>query len=247
MKQKSATVLWMGAALGVALALAATVLAVFGTDAKSIGVALRLTARWSFLLFWAAYAVGSIAVLFGPTFVPLARRGRTFGLAFASAHLVHVGLVVWLYRISIRPPLSGSLFVFFAIGIVWTYVLAALSFGGLSEALGSRRWRLLRVVGMNYILLAFAYDFVLSVIHSGIVHLGFWRLAEYAPFASMSVAAPLLCLAAKARRRWEISHIAARQWRDARRFPGRDAPDAPLTQSGRQRSVDARRLGTPNR
>jgi hypothetical protein len=209
MKRKSVPELWMGVAIGVALALAVAVLAVKGTDAKSIGAALRVTARWSFLLFWVAYAGGAIATLFGPALAPLARRGREFGLAFAAAHLVHIGLVVWLYRVLNRLPLSGPLSVFFAIGIVWTYLLAALSFGGLSEALGPRHWRWLRFVGMNYILLAFARDFVLSVIHSGIAHQELWRAVEYVPFAAMSVAAPVLVFAAITRRRWRMRQVAA--------------------------------------
>jgi hypothetical protein len=190
--------LWMGLASSVALALGACVLAVTGTDEKSIGTALRVTARWSFLLFWLAYTGGALAVLFRLTF--LARRGREFGLAFAAAHLVHVGLVVWLYRITGHLPLPLPLFIFFGMGLLWIYLLAALSFGRLSRALGRGPWRVLRIAGMNYILLAFANDFVLSVVHSGTAHRGFTWLAEYVPFAAMCVAAPVLSFAATALR-----------------------------------------------
>ena len=209
MKQNSASVLWMVLAFGVALTLAVPILALIGTDANSIRLALRVTARWSFLLFWAAYTVGPMATLFGPAFAPLARRGREFGLAFASAHLVHIGLVVWLWRIIDRAPLSGALFVFFTIGIFWTYLLAALSFGGLSDALGPRRWWWLRFLGLNYILLAFAYDFVPAGIHLAASHQASWRLANYVPFALMSVVASLLRLTGSAHRRWSVRHVAA--------------------------------------
>jgi hypothetical protein len=57
-------------------------------------LALELTARWSFLLFWLAYAGNAVAILFGAQLA----AGREFGLAFASAHLVHIGLVVWLFH-----------------------------------------------------------------------------------------------------------------------------------------------------
>ena len=209
MQRQSAPVLWMSAAFGTALALAVSVVAVFGVDGKSIEVALQVTARWSFLLFWIAYAGRAMSEVFGPALAPFARRGREFGLAFAAAHLVHVGLVIWLYRISIRPPLSEALFAFFTIGIVWTYLLAVLSFGRLSEVLGPRHCRLVRFLGLNYILLAFAYDFVPPVVHFGDARQEFWRMVGYAPFAAMSVAAPLLCFAAAARRRWVIRHVAA--------------------------------------
>jgi|SRR5271154_1462817 len=208
--RKSVPVLWMGTAFGVELALAAAVFAVLGAGEESTRVALDVTARWSFLLFWMAYAGGAIAALFGPTLAPLARHSREFGVAFASAHLVHIGLIVWLGRILGRIPLQGGLLVFFAVAIVWTYLLAALSFGQLSKALGPRLWRLLMFLGLNYILLAFARDFVLGVIHSWDAPRYFWELAKYAPFALMCIAAPLLRIGAAAQRRWEMRSIAVR-------------------------------------
>lgn len=189
----------MGAAFGVGLVLAG--FAVLASHGSGIGLGLRLTARWSFLLFWMAYAGGALAALSG---WPAARRGREFGLAFAAAHLVHVGLVVWLYQVAATPPLPPWLLVFFAAGIVWTYLLAALSFGGLVRALGPKYWRLLRFVGMNYILLAFARDFVLAALHAGSARHPAWNMVEYLPFAALCIAAPLLCCAAAMQRRWNM-------------------------------------------
>lgn len=194
-------------AFGIALGLATVVLTINRIDANSLVVALQLTARWSFLLFWMAYTGGAMATLFGPALVPLARRGREFGLAYAAAQLIHVSLVIWLFHISARPPLSGKLFAFFTIGIVWTYLLAALSFGGLAETLGRRAWRTLRVTGLNYILLAFAFDFVHAVIRPGTVGYSVWGLIKYVPFAAMSIAAPLLVLASAAHHRSEMRQL----------------------------------------
>jgi hypothetical protein len=89
---------------------------------------LRLTARWSFLLFWLAYTGGAMATIFGPTFKPIAMRVRELGLPYAAAQLVHLGLVVWRWR---------------------SFLLA-----GSRRLLGSRGWRALRIVGVSYILLA---------------------------------------------------------------------------------------------
>jgi hypothetical protein len=167
----------------------------------SLREALRLTAHWSFLLFWVAYAGGAIAELFGPALGPLARRGREFGLAYAAAQLIHVGLVVWLFQITSRLPLSGKVLVLFTIGILWTYLLAVLSFGGLTKTLGAKGWRTLRIVGLNYILFAFAYDFVPKAMLPETAQYGVWYFAEYVLFGAMSVTAPLLVLAAAAHRR----------------------------------------------
>src|SRR3954469_6308105 len=92
MMQKS--IRWMGAAFAAALAITAITLVAQGTDNKATRLALELTARFSFVLFWLAYAGGAMAALF--RIDALAGRGREFGLAFAAAHLVHIGLVIWL-------------------------------------------------------------------------------------------------------------------------------------------------------
>jgi len=196
-KRKSPTFFWMSTAFGVAIALAFCVLAIKGIDTESLRLALRVTARWSFLPFWIAYSAGAMVVLFGPAFKPLAERGREFGLAYAAAQLIHLGLVVWLFQISSRPPLSGLLLVFFSVGLFWTYLLALFSFGGLSKLLGAGGWQTLRVVGLNYIMLAFARDFVPTALH-GTENYGSWRLVQYAPFAALCLAGPLLVLVATA-------------------------------------------------
>jgi len=208
MMRKTVPVLLMGLSFGVALALAAAVLDVLGPGEKGIRMALNVTARWSCLLFLMAYAGGAVAKLFGPTWAPLGRCGWEFGVAFASAHLVHIGLIVWLWWILNRLPLQGGVLVFFAVALVWTYLLAILSFGRLSEALGPRLWRLLMFLGLNYILLAFARDFVLGVIDAWDTHRNIWQLVKYAPFALLCIAAPLLRIAALAQRRWKGRPVA---------------------------------------
>src|SRR5271154_2341550 len=103
---KSNVMLWMGAGFCAALAVAVIVLGLNGPDNKSVRLALELTARWSFLLFFLAYAGNALAALFGWT--ALGGHAREFGLSFAAAHFVHVGLVVWLGIIMGKVPLSGG-------------------------------------------------------------------------------------------------------------------------------------------
>jgi hypothetical protein len=209
MKRKTIPVLWMGMAFAIGFGSAAVVLAIQGIDVNSLKTALRVTARWSFLFFWVAYAGRAMATLFGPTFAPLARRGREFGLAYAAAMLVHVGLLIWIFELTSRAPLSGNSLLFFGTGIVFTYLLAVFSFGRLAEALGPTGWLILRIAGVNYILFAFASDFVPAVIHLGPAQYDVWQLLAYVPFAAMSVAAPLLVLAAAVHRRLGMSYSRA--------------------------------------
>jgi hypothetical protein len=181
------TASWMGAALLIALASAAIVLAIFGAGNRGTELALRVTARWSFLLFWLAYAGGAMAWLCGPRLGGLARRGRELGLAFASAHLVHVGLVLWLFS----GPGRGM--VFFWAGILCTYLLALFSLPRLRDSLGPRLWRIVRTIAIEYIALVFAADFILDPLQAG--GLGKYPLS-YLPFALMLVGGAGLRVAA---------------------------------------------------
>lgn len=167
----------------VALGLTAVVLASNGTNGEGIRRALRLTARFSFLLFWCAYASGSLAALWGSRFRAMARYGREFGLAFASAHSIHLGLVIWLYQISAAPPLSDAMATFFSVGLLWTYLLALFSIQRLSGMLGAKLWRGMRLVGLEYIMLAFQADFVPGSLHADPKH-----LITYVPFAALGLA-----------------------------------------------------------
>jgi hypothetical protein len=195
---------WMGSAFCAALGLAALTLAALGPGEHGTTAALRVTARFSFLLFWLAYAAAAMTALFGRTFEPLKRRGREFGLAFASAHLVHLGLVAWLTYIRDAP--SRGVFLFFGVAALWTYLLALFSLPRLQKALGSKGWWFLRVVGLNYIAFAFAKDF-LAYPQFG----SFKYLVGYLPFAALSVVGPSLCLAAFVQRAAWLQKISSRQ------------------------------------
>jgi hypothetical protein len=177
---------WMGSAFTANAVLAAIVLAVFGAGAPGTGQALQMTARFSFLLFWLAYAGGGLALLVAPAAGFLKRHGRDLGLAFAAAHLVHLGLVGWLCWIG-APP-GKQVFVFFVPPAVVVYVLAMFSIPMLQRMLSRTVWTVLRTVGMTYIAYAFAADFVSAPFGGGTRH-----VLMYAPFAILSVAGPVLC------------------------------------------------------
>jgi hypothetical protein len=184
----------MAAAFVVAFALAAIVLAIFGAGDRGTVLALRVTARWSFLLFWLAYTGGAMATLCGPRFGGLARRGRELGLAFASAQLVHVSLVLWLFYVTTGP---GGMILFW-VGVLCTYLLALFSLPRLHDLLGPRLWRMSRTIALEYIALVFAADFILAPLQAD----GFGKYPlTYLPFAFMLIAGAGLRVAALARYR----------------------------------------------
>jgi hypothetical protein len=157
---------------------------VLGTGERGTDDALRVTGRFSFLLFWPAYSGSAIVAVFGPTFRFIKQRARDFGLAFASAHLVHIGLVLWLYYIGV-PPNRGT-FIFFGIALIWTYVLALFSLDRLHRALGRTCWWILSTIGLNYIAYAFATDFLRPPSGSVAIY-AVW----YLPFAILAITGPV--------------------------------------------------------
>ena len=177
----TSTIFWMVVAFLIAVGLAAIVLAIFGVGERGTTIALRLTARWSFVLFWFAYTGSAMARLFGSSLTGFVRRGRDFGLAFASAQGVHVGLVLWLFYLA--PGANGGM-VFFWIGILCTYVLALFSLPQLREALGPRLWRISCMIAMEYIALVFFVDFIRIPLRANAV--GGYPLS-YLPFAIMLI------------------------------------------------------------
>jgi D-alanyl-lipoteichoic acid acyltransferase DltB (MBOAT superfamily) len=169
---------------------------------ERVVMALRATARWSFLLFWLASTGGALATLFGSRFQALALRARDFGLAFASAHLVHLGVVAWVYYSSPDPPARSTL-IFFSIAAIWTYVLAILSIKRLSARLNPRVWRTVRTLGVEYIGLAFLTDFAKHPFQGGVLD-----VANYLPFLALAIAGPILRLAAFVKRLSQVRRLA---------------------------------------
>jgi hypothetical protein len=188
----------MAAAFLIAVVLAAVVLAIFGAGDRGTEIALRATARWSFLLFWIAYAGGAMAKLFGPRLSGLAQQSRAMGLAFASAQLVHVALILWLFHLATGP--SGAMLVFWA-GILCTYLLALFSWPRLRDALGARLWRILRTIAMEYIAYVFAVDFILIPLYE---HGVGGYPPSYVPFAVMLVGGAGLRIAASVHSRLAV-------------------------------------------
>jgi hypothetical protein len=172
---RHSTALWMMASFVVAAALTAIVFEAVDAHDR-VGVALRVTARWSFLLFWLAYTGSAMATLWGPPFDRLARHGREFGLAFASAQLVHVGLILLSG--------SGAGMAFFWVGIVFTYLLALFSLPRVRDAMAPLLWRISLVIALNYIALVFAADFIEGPLKRG--GIANYPLS-YLPFALMLI------------------------------------------------------------
>jgi len=189
MRQAPRDAVWIGGAFAAAVGAAALVLALLGADKRGSSAALAATARIAFLFFWPAYAGSALALLFGRVGYPIKARGRVLGLAFAAAMLVHSFLIAWLCAIGHAP--AAGVFLIFSPALLMTYALALASFGTWQSGLNHRIWKIMRLVGMNYIAFVFAYDFLRNPLGGGVKH-----IVEYLPFAVLAVAGPGLRLVA---------------------------------------------------
>ncbi len=159
-------------------------------------VALRWTARWSFVWFFLASWGAALGVLFGGRFRPLAVRARQFGLAFASAHAVHVALVaIMLYGAT--TPFARQILVLFGTGVGFVYAMALITVSPrLQKIMGPQVWRAFRIVGIEYINYAYYWDFRNGTFHKGVIN-----FLIYAPFLALTMAGPVVRLAAAIKKR----------------------------------------------
>lgn len=201
-RRQIGTASWMVGAFLAALAIVCAVYAL-GSPTHRLGMALRATARWSFLWFCLASYGGALSVLFGARFQALARRGRDFGLAFASAHTVHIALVIWLLCSS-PYAIPRMYLVVFSIGVFWVYLLATLSLSStLCARLGPARWRVVRAIGIEYLAFAFAFEFANKILDGDRAN-----ALHYLPLFAAALGGPLVRLAAAIKRRTQAENTA---------------------------------------
>jgi hypothetical protein len=183
--RKGTTTEWMAGALAVGLAIV-WVTRLLGYPLND---ALRTTARWSFVLFWLASCGGALATL--------------FGARFQAAHVAHLGLVAGVLYVA-GSTFSRNLLIFLGGGVFWTYFLAILSIRRLAARLDPRSVRILRAVGVEYLSLVFLFDFTLPKFQVDIPY-----LVEYVPFILLTIAGPLLRIAAAVKRLSQARALAA--------------------------------------
>jgi hypothetical protein len=98
-------------------------------------------------------------------------------------------------QVSVQTPFAHPRFVLFAVGLVWTYVIAAISFRGPAHAIGHGCYRVLRGIGMEFISFSFLFGFLSHPLHGNLR-----SLLLYVPLVTVSVLGTLLRFGAWASR-----------------------------------------------
>lgn len=119
----------------------------------------RLTARWAFPWFMAAWSASALAQLWpGGWRTWMLRRRRAIGLSFAANHFVHLGFLTTA-ALAFHNPTAMVTLIGGGFGYVLIAAMAATS-NNVSMRLMGRGWKVLHVTGGLVILAIFANSYV---------------------------------------------------------------------------------------
>lgn len=190
--------------------LAAALLLLAGSDSAATELALRTTARVSFVWFMLAFVAAPLQQL-RPSRVSdwLLRRRRALGVIFGLSMSIHVGFILRLYALHApaRPPMvTDADFVIGIPGLVLVALLTITSAEALKQRLGALAWQRLHTTG---IWVVWAIFFLCLVDSAGRKNTAHPVLAYYAFIAVLLLGMGLRVAAARRRRQPVIPGIAS--------------------------------------
>ena len=123
-----------------------------GSDVESTQLALRTTARMSFVWFMLAFVASPLHELLpGRASAWLVRRRRALGVTFGLSMTMHVGLILRLFALHAhaRPPMvTDADFLVGIPGLVLVGVMTVTSLDALRRRLGPTVWKRLHTTGI---------------------------------------------------------------------------------------------------
>src|SRR5687768_16144882 len=134
------------------VAMCAAILAIAGSDEAGVRMVIRATARTSLVLFLGAFAASSLRRFVDAPFSAwLLRNRRYVGLSFAVSHALHLAAIAVVAARWPHPFMEQSAQPLTLVGGGLGYVFLALmvltSNDVAVKTLGSKRWRMLHLVG----------------------------------------------------------------------------------------------------
>ena len=200
---------FIAAASLVNAAVALTVLGLAGSGSDGVELALRVTARVSFVYFVLAFVASPLHALRPGTASRLLVRYRSaLGVTFGLSMSMHVALILRmfvLYAPSRPPMVTLADFLIGIPGLVFVALMTATSAATLKRRLGPVRWSQLHRTGLFFVWSIFFLCLVDSVSRKQTRH----PVLEYDVFIAILVAAMLLRIAARRRASGESARSVA--------------------------------------
>ena len=130
-------------------------------DVEGVRMAIRATARTSFVLFALAFSASAFLTLWPNVWTRWQRRNRRqLGLAFAVSHGFHALAILAFARLDpVQFMAHTNAVTFITGGIAYGFIaaMALTSFDRTAAWLGPRAWRMLHWVGGYYLLISFLF------------------------------------------------------------------------------------------
>lgn len=143
------------------LAMTAAIVLGHRLDVEGVRMAIRATARTSFVLFALAFSASAFLTLWPNGWTRWQRRNRRqLGLAFAVSHGIHALAILAFAHLDPAQFMAHTNAVTFVTGgIAYGFIaaMALTSFDRTAAWLGPRAWRMLHWVGGYYLLISFLF------------------------------------------------------------------------------------------
>jgi sulfoxide reductase heme-binding subunit YedZ len=186
----------IAAATTVHIAIAIALLAHAGRDVAATQLALRTTARISFVWFIAAFVAAPLTRLWpGDVSLWLARRRRALGVIFGLSMSIHVGFILLLFALHApaRPPMvTDADFLIGIPGLAMVAMMTITSLDSWKRRLGDISWKRLHRTGIWVVWTIFFLCLTDSVSRKETNH----PVMAYYLFIAILIAAAALRLAA---------------------------------------------------
>lgn len=158
----------------------------------SVTSALRWTGRLAFLLFLIPWLASPLKTLSpGNLSRSLLRWRRLAGIAFGGVQVVHLYLIVMLFRIFGDPGVDSATLIVGGMGIGLAMVMLATSFDGPLRLIGSRTWKALHRSGLYVFGLIYFFDFLVAPLAFST-----GEILPYLPFMALTALALVLRISA---------------------------------------------------
>lgn len=175
--------------------------ALIGSGADELHLLLRVSGRTSLLIFLLVFVARPLHQLrVAPSSQILLKNRRYFGIAFASSHTVHLGMILWLVQTVPEESFDLVTVVVGGGGYILLYLMLLTSFDRPARALGPVAWRRLHKLGLYWIGFIFAVDFFVKPFSQP-------SILPYVPFSVLAFLAFAIRVAAwRAQRRDGSAH-----------------------------------------
>jgi sulfoxide reductase heme-binding subunit YedZ len=131
------------------------------SNVTNLGIALRSSARFAFLIYVVVFIARPLQQLVpGPLTVSLLRNRRLIGVSFAAVMTVHLALLCWRFLYVLEEELSLTDRWPGVVTYAFVLLMLITSFDAAARALGPGNWRLLHKAGLYWIGMIFAITLV---------------------------------------------------------------------------------------